>query len=264
MERYSNEDELPRRTERNSTIYDEVHSLPKEPTSNVTILDDADEIDIKKIRDMINNREEYRKARKLNFIIDSKKEYLPDSVYEIIDEVEQKNYDINEILKNKKGNKEYEEGQNRVRKISDTQYDILKNLNINRLENEDGDVDEELQEKQLRTLINNITKTTNNKDIIEKTAFDLFGDLKGDNTEVTPPAKKENKIDNIDTKSENTFYSSSLQFKKEDFEDFEDLKTSVKKNNLIVKLLIIFSILVTLGIGYLILIQYVDLGALLK
>lgn len=270
MERYYGNEPVPQRTAKNDELYDELYSSKKEPASNITVLDNISEIDLNKIKSIINNREEYKKVREYQKLVNPKDNINDDMDYSL-DELETKNYDINEIIERKRSNREYSPDSEKIRKISNTQYDILKGLNINKMLEDSDDEDDEFytQEKQLKTLISTITKDKDDMDTIQKTALDLFEDLKGDSntTVVTPP------ITNQDTtiaetreqrSKENTFYTSTLSFSKEDFEDLEDLKTTVKKNNVIMKIIIIVLILFVICVGFVIASNYIDFKALLK
>jgi uncharacterized lipoprotein YehR (DUF1307 family) len=125
MERYYEGDQLPQRTSKNDMLYDEIYSEKKEPASNVTVLDNINEIDIDKIKEIINSREDYKKVRGYQSLI-STEQAISKEQYNF-EEPESKNYDINEILERKRNNREPIETE-RVRKISNTQYDILTTL----------------------------------------------------------------------------------------------------------------------------------------
>ena len=64
MDRYIESNEVLERTSKNDALYEELYKEKQTPRSNVTVLDNINEIDISKIKDIVNSREEYRKTRK--------------------------------------------------------------------------------------------------------------------------------------------------------------------------------------------------------
>ena len=105
------------------------------------------------------------------------------------------------------------------------------------------------KDKTMRELITSLNEKTEN--IFERTRsntkmnVDLFEDLKGkDDTVLTEPVKAEE----VSSNKANTFYTSSLSFTKEDFEDFQDLQTTVNKNNRLIKVLISILVIVLIAI----------------
>ncbi len=236
MEKYSESMDTPKRTDRNSSLYDEIYTQRKEPESNVTVIDNVNEIDINKIKEMISNREDYKKLRQYQSITnDSKEDNKLNTRYDL-DEIDSKNYDINEIIEKKKSNQNSEFDEDKIRKISNTQYDILKDLNVNSEHNEE--ISNEEKEDQLKELINTIVKEKGELSTFAKTNLDFFADLREETDEENTTAiiKEENlKLDDIE-KKDNEFFASDDSFKKEDFE--EDLSKPKEKGNLIFKITI--------------------------
>ncbi len=270
MERYYKEENVPSRTTKNDMLYDEIYNNKKEPASNVTVLDNISEIDISKIKSIINNREDYKKIKEYKKLINSDQNYNNNELDYNFEDLEEKNYDINEILERKRSNRNsFDEGE-KIRKISNTQYDILKGLSVNEEVDEQEEMDMEFftQEKQLKTLISNITKGKEEIKDTKKTSCDLFENLKGDeNTRITSPVKNNNttNINNKEQiKDEDTFYTSKMAFAKDDFEELEQLKTKVNKTGKIMKFLIVLVILFVLFIGFIIASNYIDFKALLN
>lgn len=253
MEKYHSGDNLEQRVDKNTHLYDEIYSIKREITSNVTVLDNANEIDIDKIKNMVNpNRETYRRTRQYNELLGKENIYNKRTEKFNFDEPEPENYDINEILKRKKKLREdYDLGK--VRKISDTQYDILKGLNLKNIE-EDLDCK---QKEELKNLIDTLSSNAEDKTI------DFFGELKDDSKveeeKIVDIEKKE-----IKDKKENSFYSSSFSFAKDDFEELEDLKKEVKKHNSTMKVLIWVIVCILIASIAFIVYNYVDFDLLLK
>ena len=57
MDRYYKDEEMLQRTSRNDLLYEELYKEKQEPTSNITVLDNINEIDISKIKEIVSDRE---------------------------------------------------------------------------------------------------------------------------------------------------------------------------------------------------------------
>ena len=155
-----------------------------------------------------------------------------------IEEYEEKNYDIREILN--KAKSEYNEKQN---------YHRLKEAelpNPNRIKKLE-EVEEIDEEDKLKGLIDTITNTSMlNKMGDSELSLDVLDDLKSNNTTIVNEYVPKNDIDT-------SFYTSGMKFKSKDFEELEEMNSNIEKNNKLIKVLItIISIILILGIGFLI------------
>lgn len=206
MEKYHNKtSNIPKRETKNSFLYDEIYEDKRESKNNITLSDNAREIDINKIKEILNNRENYKRRREYNEIIGEKKDIKEKTLdYK---EPDEKGYDINELIKRKKDS--LEEDDEKIRKISNTQYDILKSLSLKETSNDFFDL-----ERELNTLVKS-------KTFEEEKTIDLFNNLKGDNTEELTPAIEKKELE-VKKSSFNTF-----EFDKEDFEDINFKKTKI-------------------------------------
>lgn len=255
MERYSEGREIPKRTDKNAFLYDEIYVQKHDPNNNVTVIDNVNEIDINKIKEMIGNREDYKKLKQYQSISNKLDEEIEINTKYNIDEIDSKNYDINEIIARKRSNQGLDFEDEKIRKITDTQYDILRDLNI---ENH-----EEFKENQdkLEDLINTIVKEKENAINFTKTNLDFFADLRETEQEkeledtTTTVESKEIKVAELEPK-QNTFYSSNQLFTKEDFEEENKVeKPKKEKGDLIFKITIgILVILIILVLVFIILI----------
>lgn len=201
MEKYYTADEisdntmeLPSRSSKNRELYKEVSNRELEGfdvNSNSTVLNNNinNKVDIDQIKEMLDRQ--YRELPKNKSIGDSETEIGTISLDET------REYDINSILaaSHKDREKNYEE--ERLKKLRNTQVDILKELDSVIKEEETIDDDilpsaEELderkshrakEEQRLRELIDTITA----KELISEEAskeldpLDLLSDLRGDN-----------------------------------------------------------------------------------
>lgn len=182
---YNNEETLPlSRASKNANLYKEVNTTDLEDfnlNSNVSILgDNTPNIEIDKIQQILNKKYHEEPKQKIN---------IP-SVEEIetLDLNETREYDINAILDKAKETKKVDYEVDRLKKLRNTQYDILNNLDLDPKKEHDEEVTTE--QAKLMDLINTITsKEMANKieqelkdsDSKELDPLDLFTDLKGDN-----------------------------------------------------------------------------------
>ena len=265
------------RTARNSDLYKEISKTELdnfEVRSNATVIgDNRGNIDVEKIKKILDTH--YNDVPKRRTIqIERHQEELPKAPV-----FETKEYDINVILDKAREEKQENYVEERAKKLRDTQFDILSNLNINRedfIEDYDGDSapasSTSSTAKKLEELIHTIAlneqdikngkKQTN--EIIEdnkeenSSPLDIFEDLKGDeNTAILDglQEKTENLIKKIEatTSLDNSFFTKSNTFKKNDFEDFKDIEDG-EGSGIIVKLIIALLIVVFI-VGVVILVK---------
>jgi len=245
MDKYhTSNQEFVGRTKKNEQLYKKrdynVYS------SNETIIDTSNEVDITKIKDIIKSREDYQRAKAYRTMLNDKKFDYDDVPYED-DNYEEKDYDINSLLqkvKEEKGIKN--DNEEKVRKLKNTQYDILSKLNV---KSKEISKSEEFQKEELQDLINTITKKDEKEEDI-----DLFENLKSENTIVTKSAKElENSLtpELIKAKSieqtkekEDSFYSDSFTFSRKDFEEIQDIDKNQESNKLITGIIIMLIIVI--------------------
>lgn len=229
MERYFNSREIISRTKKNEEIYENIYD--NLPSSSVALLDNESEIDVSKLKELTESREGYKKLKQYKAILNKSDIENDDKEYDIYEDIDDKIYDINMILEDAKAKRSVPERE-QYRSLKNTQYNILSNLNLDKeLETDQTVTDFFTQDTTIRELLTTITNSN------DKTSTDLFDNLKGsDNTILTEPIKDTEyyKTKNYD----NAFYTSSLSFTKDDFEDFQNLQTTVKKNNRLIKALI--------------------------
>ncbi len=258
MNKYYEEDEFVNtRYHKNEELYKEISKTELdnfEVKSNTTILGDNDSsIDVEKIKKILDTK--YNELPKRKSIRLEEKEEAP-AVKEIT-----KEYDINVILEKAREEKQDNYEEERLKKLRDTQFDILKNLNIDKkgtFEDEEEDSIEDNLKNLINTIAINEQKGSNN------TSLDILSELKGsDNTEVLEGLKEEvNEVNEIkeddpvsnDTKMINSFYTSSNAIKEKDFEDIDDFSKSIESNNIFVKVIIAI-IVVIFVVGVILLIK---------
>lgn len=189
MDKYSvNSNKIGSRTERNKDLYENVRASSMknyEIKSNISVIDDdASSINVGKVRKMIDERysESSPKRRSIE---------IPEFTNTTIEEQKQdtKEYDINAILAKAKVGKNVDYNKERLKKVRDTQYEILNNLDLE-LKKEDlhnKSKSQEDAENNLMNLINTITELeTKNKNKETREELDLL-DLADDSGDVIEP-----------------------------------------------------------------------------
>jgi len=250
MEKYTEaHEQLGSRSKRNEELYKSIseQELDKYTVKeNATVLgDNGASIDVEHIKRILETR--YNEAPKRKSII------IPDEKEDTENEViETKEYDINLILEKAKEQENLDYEKNRFKKLRDTQYDILKDLNIDTTNSKEEKTE---SKDELMELINTITqKELENRKNEENDPLDLFPDLRGDedtvvlegmSTSENNQIVEKDKIVPEEEKEENTFYTTSTVFTQSDFDDFEDLKKEVKGHKVV---LIIVTTLVIIGL----------------
>lgn len=239
MNKYYEEPEnLMTRTTRNQDLYKDISKSELENysiKSNATILgDNKNEIDVEKIKKILDTK--YNEVPKRKTI------KIEEEEEEIIEKEDTKEYDINQILEKAKEEKIVNYEEERLRKLRDTQFDILNNLEI-----EEDREENEKEKDDLAELINTIAfnEKHNNEEV------DLLSALQGeDNTEVFGAMKEEKEPDNIEKQTskelEESFYTKSNLLDSKDFEDIEE------GMNIFLKIIIVIVIVAFLiGVGLL-------------
>ena len=260
VDKYSNK--TMSRTEKNHHLYEEISDADItsfDVNSNTIVLGNNQEvIDVAKLRDMLDKQ--YREEPKKNKIAKFK-ENTNDNPK--LDETGE--YDINEFLNKAKENKEEDYEIERLKKLRNTQFDILNSLDLPKLNDDEDEskVASKDESDKLMELINtiNITEETNKNKEIDP--LDLLSDLKGSEDtkvfgsqeldeiqekkeEVIPlPEVVEEKEEKSSAVSEidKSFYTASTNLTKSDFDDFNDLKEEVTSSKIIVKILIVVVVL---------------------
>lgn len=253
------------RVAKNDDLYKQINNSELDNfnvRSNATVIGNQErEIDVEQIKKILDKR--YNSAPKRRSI------RIEERPHEnIISDEPTKEYDLTKVLEKAKDEKVETYEENRAKKLRNTQYNILSNLNI------EGEEKEEVKatpEENLMNLINTITineakkleeKNSNSNDI---DPLDILSDLKGDDdtqvyesmetevTKITEIKEKENnnqitevKNDNKE-KLDNSFYTSNL-FKKNDFEDDNKDFVDDEKIGIGIKILIVL-VVVTFLVG---------------
>lgn len=247
-----NESRSMSRVAKNSDLYKEINDSALDNfsvRSNATVIGNQEkEIDVEQIKKILDKR--YNSAPKRKSIrIEPQEEVSRISVDDT------KEYDLTKVLEKAKDEKVETYEEIRAKKLRNTQYDILNNLNLDgKEETEEKKID---PEENLMNLINTITineakKKENAKEDIDP--LDILTDLKGeDNTQVydsitsvttiTEVKEKEKEKKDKEEVIDNSFYTDNL-FKKKDFEEDSNDFVDEEKLGIGIKILIALVIIV--------------------
>lgn len=237
MQRYSGGSEN-KRSQRNKDLYKDIYEYGEYSNiESITSMGKTNEIDITKVKELLNSREDYQKKREYNKIVKPRDKDEP--VFEK-EEEEEKNYDIRDILIKAR---ETMPKDDKERVLRDSKYEFLNKV---AKENKKEEDDEELKE-----LINTITSTSMLNKLSDATlAGELFGDLVDNGKKEEPKSLKEyikeNEPKQLENSLDKSFFTSSLNLNKSDFEGEEEKKTSIV--SIIIIILLILIIIACAGI----------------
>lgn len=235
MDKYHKTDEYSR-TNKNKEVYETMYdNLYEEAAySNVTILDNSSEIDVSRIKDMINERENFKTIKRYKDVIDVKLEPKLTKSRVILDDYEEKEYDINKILEDAKSKRSFIEDQKEKAKLYNSNYIVssLSGKNKEVMEQKAKQIYQDLvnEETALLDLMNTIS--VNKKKIEEGLLDDLKGDGESDKS-------FENVMEDLSSEDD-----TSSGFDNEDFLDDSEKARSNKLEKVIMYVLIAIIILV--------------------
>ena len=261
MEKYYDEENnnIALRERKNKNLYENINDYEVEDyeiKTNATVLDNnAKNIDVEKIKKILDTK--YNKQPKRRSIVVDEEDYQEPDIS--LDETRE--YDINAILEKARSEKEVDYEKERLKKIRDTQYDILNSLDIDTEKKE-----EPTEEKnELMDLINTITakelEVKNQKEDLDP--LDILTDLKGsDNTVVVDGVHEEESVNEtspimsleeadkikptiMENKTQDL--TNTLQFTQSDFDDFNDLKKEVKSSRALIYIVIVIVCLILIA-----------------
>ncbi len=245
LDKYENNKNISR-VSKNQNLYDDIYSNTN--YTNMVVIDDSNEIDISKIKEIIDKeKKQTKRIERNNFNME---EY--DNL-KISNTEEKKSYDINEVLKEAKNQRDIIEEANEKRKIQN--YKFRENL------------DEELsktrkvyenlikEEKELLNIMNTLTNVSS-----EDIALDMFSDLTKDSNliEVLEDGDNDVNIKKIESDDTTEYSTDTFMFNTKDFDSIEDMKDNVKKTSIFIKILIfIITLVIMCAIGFLVYTFYI-------
>lgn len=268
------------RVNKNTSLYEDVKRSELSRVNNNTnvriIEQNGKTIDLEKIRKYINEVNNEPRSKRSVLSIPKEEKTIESKP------TPEKVYDINSVLEKARSGREVEYSSERYKKVRSDEYDILSKIKMYEDVKEDIDETPELntEEKTIVDLINTVTvhkgdlnlleelmgegettkpiseeqKDLSFKDVIDKetTSESLISEkVMDENTKEFEKTKELVNLKEKMTDIDNSFYTSSMKFNKDDFEGFEELEKSVKKGSffkVILIIILVLSILVSLVI----------------
>ncbi len=260
------------RVNKNTSLYEDVKrselSRVKNNTNVRIIEQNGKTIDLEKIRKYINEVNNEPRSKRSVLSIPKEEKTIESKP------TPEKVYDINSVLEKARSGREVEYSSERYKKVRSDEYDILSKIKMYEDVKEDIDETPELntEEKTIVDLINTVTvhkgdlnlleelmgegettkpiseeqKDLSFKDVIDKetTSESLISEkVMNENTKEFEKTKELVNLKEKMTDIDNSFYTSSMKFNKDDFEGFEELEKSVKKGSFFKVILIIILVL---------------------
>lgn len=201
MEKYGLEPSKPKsRTQKNQQLYDDLKTsvlADFDVNSNVSVIGEQDDvIDVEKIKMLLDQKYNTNNTKRRSIEIpDYPETEIEDNI------VDTKEYDINAILEKAKKGKNVDYNKERLRKIRETQIEILNNLDLELKRVEEGKKSiavREDEEENLVDLMNTITKLEkqNMQEVANGETDDLFDDLLKTRT-MAIPTQSDSEEDNL-------------------------------------------------------------------
>ncbi len=295
MEKYYETEKIdtPLRAEKNIDLYENINNYEVNDyklDSNATILDsNAQNIDVEHIKKILDTRYNKEPKRKSIALEPEEEETLDISLDET------REYDINAILEKARSEKEEDYEKERLKKVRDTQFDILNSLvidsnsikeELNKEEKTEQVSEEKSEDNELMDLINTITMREMDKQIKEKEVdpLDILSDLRGsEDTVVIGGIKEEESVNETspimsleeakvakdelkekekqEQETEKTAsLTNTLTFTQSDFDDFNDLKKEVKSSRALIYVVIILVSLILIAGLVIFLNKFLNIG----
>lgn len=246
---YKTNSNIKRRSIKNEELYRTIYDVGEYSNiEGIANIEKKNEIDLTQIRELLKSVES--NSRETSRQVATPKTETKDVSVAVMDE-EHKSYDIKDVLN--KAKDERTEKTSEYHQLSNTQFNILKKIKI----------DEPLSEEEdqgLKELIHTITNTSMlNKLEDRELSLNLLSSLKDSENTITneksyidnlindeekKPEEVKSKIDEIDK----SFFTSSLGFCDEDFEDLKDIKKTLKKNTFFIKSLTFLLVAIIIGV----------------
>ena len=232
MDKYSSSNSTESRSSRNKKLYDELYNTMN--YTNSVVIDQSKEIDISKIKEIVDNE------KRLN----EKEKYRPeinfDELNMIEEDEEEKVYNINEVLKEAKEKRDIISDASEKRKNS--RYEPLTDID-NELKETKKVYDKILQEEtELLDIMNTLTSAKTSANIKEAYKDITAESKKIDKVELKKEEPKEEEQPEV--KKTKEYSTNTFMFNKKDFVDSE-LEESLKGTNGFIKVLIV---ILTIGI----------------
>lgn len=226
------------RSVRNKKIYDSLYNDGYDDVKENVVEAKSNEVNLDKLRELLNKGED----NELHIVKKESPIDLPS--FELDDD---KKYDLKDILSRAKEEKTDE--PDKLRSLRNTEYDILKGINIKEK------LKEEEQKAELKKMIDDVNNTSAlNKLNDKELSLNMFSEL-----EATRKMSRVEETSEIDKTGEidKTFYTSSLGFTSSDFEELKDINTNLQKDNKVIKVLLVLILVLMLAAGIFVVMNFI-------
>ena len=240
MEKYYKQDLSEfQRVKKNSNLYKDIYG-ELDDFNDLPVSDNFVELDITDIKKGITSREDYKKAKELGNITNTRVKALNEELDN--NKKEEKIYDINNMLEKARVNNKYIKEEEDF--VSDKYLRSLEEFTREEKIELIKDKQEELKEDYNKELEDKMKETAS-------LSLDILSDLKpSDDTVITTPIKEELQ-EEIEEKDD-VFYSGTYSFNKEDFVDKNDDFSDIESSNITLKIVLLsFGILICVAMIFL-------------
>lgn len=241
MERYYTKSSNPKsRIKNNEELYKKIYEMGEYTNvEGIATIESGNDIDISKVKELLSKRDKEQTVSHKSTI--ERTEPIKVQIEEIDTD---RNFDIRDVLNKAKESKPKEE--DKMRSLKNTQYDILKGLNLKKSPGEDVDLKDLINTITHNSALNKLASADDGDslldDLISKGKTDAI-DTKSINAIINEEKKEYEKKKNDELDIDKSFYTSSFNFKSDDFETMVDLTNSLKKRNRLIKILIFFVVI---------------------
>ncbi len=234
MDRYKDEDiKEQSRSDKNQDLYQNISTNSR--YANFTDVKNANAYDISNTNTNNSTRENYHRLKEYQDFENIPKE-KKESI-KIEEKEEKKVYDINSFIEEARKNKKDQDDLDSKRKLANTSYNILANLNKKELEKYRKEKQERInsyQESEIRELIDTIASKTLAGEIDKATSVDLLSDLMAtsvmDRVEAIPE-EDTIKTEKVEIKEEIKEPEDKLDYSKEILDkEVEEIKEESKED----------------------------------
>lgn len=262
---YKNDTKIAQRSQKNKELYRSIYDIGEYSNiEGIATMTKSNEIDITKVKNTLKNRENYKREKQYRQLTNKEEKKEEIDISNEFTSKEQKNYDIRDILNKAKDKKPIEDTP---RSLDNTNYNILKNLKLNIEKEHKREYENDTFDEELKELIDTITNTSmlnqmNDKELglnmfnLDETIDKLDG--RESVKQLLDQARKyQDSKSNTIPEIDNSFYTSSLNFNKEDFEEANSYAKQKKNKKILLKTfvfigLILLTSLIIFGVYYLI------------
>ena len=236
MDRYNEEsNNRPNRYEKNQELYQDIATNKK--YTNITDVTNANAFEINNSNRSYTSRESYQQMKKYQNVepVPRVKKELED-FNRLLKNDEKKVYDINSVLEEARKNRQEQDKLESKRKLKNTSYNILADLNQEELEKYREEKKKKImtpEEEEFTDLINTIASKTLAGEIDKETSINLLSDLMAtsvmDKVEDKSSLGLEEDIEKEDSEEEKD-KTEDLSLSKEKLEEIAQKKDEIEKN----------------------------------